>query len=427
MKTIFHKIALILSYTFILFSNVQAAQLKITQPDNQTTQNTLIIKDSVYAVVEKMPQYIGGDAARIEFLKQNVQYPDEAQKNQEQGRVVVQFVIGSNGQISNAKVVKNAAPSLDQEALRVVNLLPDWIPGEQNGKKVPVYQVMLIPFKYVPSELNDSLKWEVNSSTLIVVDSLKMPYNFNIDVLQPDRISKTIVLKPFPEETKSKLIAQYGPLAENGVILIKSKKLEEIHSLTDSLYQVIYNDNEICKDSIKMPEYPGGKNALASHIFSLLKYPVISMETGVQGKVTIRFVVDKTGKVKVPIVFKSVDPLLDNEALRVVKTLSDFIPAEKCGEKVNVYYYMPFVYKLYDADFSSDPKKVWKRNDKTIILLDGEKLPSNFDLSMLNMKSLSFYKTIAPKNRTTIKKLVAQYGEDAVNGVIVIKSNGTPN
>jgi len=55
MITLFHKIALILSYTFILFSNVQAAQLKITQPDKQTTQNTLIIEDSVYAVVEKMP------------------------------------------------------------------------------------------------------------------------------------------------------------------------------------------------------------------------------------------------------------------------------------------------------------------------------------------------------------------------------------
>jgi TonB family protein len=159
------------------------------------SQTESLTEDSVYAVVEKMPEFTGGEAARIEFLKQNIRYPEEAQKSKKEGRVIVQFVVGSTGRVRNAKVVKSIAPSLDQEALRVVNSFPDWIPGEQNGIKVSVHKVIPITFKYVPIQ-NDSTSWEVNEKTIIMLDDLKMPSNFNLAILNPERIASVNVLKP---------------------------------------------------------------------------------------------------------------------------------------------------------------------------------------------------------------------------------------
>ncbi|MFZ4726328.1 MAG: energy transducer TonB, partial [Paludibacter sp.] len=387
--------------------------------NNQTES---ITEDSVYAVVEKMPEFTGGEAARIEFLKQNVRYPEEAQKSKKEGRVIVQFVIGSTGRVRNAKVVKSIAPSLDQEALRVVNSFPDWIPGEQNGRKVSVHKVMPITFKYVPIQ-NDSTTWEVNEKTIIMLDDLKMPDNFNLAILNPERIASVNVLKPFPENEKSKLIAQYGELAENGVILIKSKNDLELIPLPESLRNESSVENYICKDAEKKPEFPGGENKLFSYIGNNLKYPIIAMENGIQGIVVIRFVIDINGKVRNARVIETVDPLLDNEALQIVNSLPDWIPGEKCGKKVNVYFTLPISFSIQGEGKPRKGTKVWERNDKTIIIIDDMKMPYKFDLRMLNMNKLATYNTLKPVSNEYTKQLIEKYGEDAVNGVVLIKSN----
>src|ERR1035437_8211098 len=77
--------------------------------------------DSIYVVVDKNPEFPGGDAAKIEFIKQNVQYTEEARKNHEEGRVIVQFVVNRVGEIKDAKILRAVSPSLNQEALRLVN------------------------------------------------------------------------------------------------------------------------------------------------------------------------------------------------------------------------------------------------------------------------------------------------------------------
>ena len=101
----------------------------------------------VFVVVEEMPEFPGGSKALSSFLAQHIIYPIEARKEKIQGKVFVNFVVGSYGQVSNAIIAKGVHPSLDAEALRVVGLLPAWKPGKQRGQAVDVAYTIPIQFK----------------------------------------------------------------------------------------------------------------------------------------------------------------------------------------------------------------------------------------------------------------------------------------
>jgi len=98
--------------------------------------------DSVFVIVENAPQFIGGDAALMRYLSENIIYPSIAQEVGIQGRVYVQFVVNKSGDITDVKLLKGIDRSLDAEALRVVQKMPRWKPGSQRGKNVNVsYQI----------------------------------------------------------------------------------------------------------------------------------------------------------------------------------------------------------------------------------------------------------------------------------------------
>ena len=105
-------------------------------------------KDTInaYDVVEQMPCFPGGQGKLVEFIEENMQYPKECAEKGIYGRVIVAFVVERDGQLSNIRVVKSVHPALDKEALRIVNLMPRWIPGEQNGVTVRVKYIIPIRF-----------------------------------------------------------------------------------------------------------------------------------------------------------------------------------------------------------------------------------------------------------------------------------------
>ena len=103
-------------------------------------------KGRVFDVVENMPQFPGGPQALFEFIGKNIRYPEEAEAAGIQGRVLVSFVVEKDGSISEPNIVKQIDPSLDAEALRVVNSMPDWEPGTQNGE--PIRVKYTIPFTF---------------------------------------------------------------------------------------------------------------------------------------------------------------------------------------------------------------------------------------------------------------------------------------
>jgi len=94
--------------------------------------------NGVYVVVEKMPEFTGGLSEMYKFLMANIKYPEDAKAKGMQGRVFVNFIVRKDGSITNAKVIRGFFTSCDAEALRVVKMMPKWVPGVQNGKKVDV-------------------------------------------------------------------------------------------------------------------------------------------------------------------------------------------------------------------------------------------------------------------------------------------------
>lgn len=99
------------------------------------------------AMVEQKPTFPGGESAMYAWLGQNIVYPPAASEEGVQGRVVVEFVVGKDGSITNVRVVRPRHPALDKEALRVVKAMPNWIPGRNNGQPVKVTYTLPVTFK----------------------------------------------------------------------------------------------------------------------------------------------------------------------------------------------------------------------------------------------------------------------------------------
>lgn len=104
-------------------------------------------KEEVFMVAEQMPEFPGGMKEMLKFLQENVKYPENAMKNNVQGRVIVQFVIEKDGTPTEFKVARSVDPDLDAEALRVLQTMPKWKPGMQRGKIVRVKFTVPVSFK----------------------------------------------------------------------------------------------------------------------------------------------------------------------------------------------------------------------------------------------------------------------------------------
>lgn len=113
-----------------------------------SAQKTVVAEKNQQAfdVVEQMPEYPGGIKALLDYLCQNVKYPADAEKQKIEGRVIANFVVETDGSISNVEVFRPVFPSLDAEAVRVLSAMPKWKPGMQSGKVVRVKYTVPISF-----------------------------------------------------------------------------------------------------------------------------------------------------------------------------------------------------------------------------------------------------------------------------------------
>jgi TonB family protein len=210
---------------------VQHKEFKVegTFTPNEQTEAS---KD-VFDVVEVMPQFPGGAQELFGFLAKTVKYPAEAEKAGKQGRVIATFVVKKDGSISDAHVVKSVDPLLDAEALRVINAMPAWTPGTQNGKPVNVKYTVPISFRldggkpkeapaavgiFTPTEKPTATGTFTPAETpLVVVDDKTIDFEKMKDI-DPKTIEKMTVLK---EKSATDL---YGDKGKHGVIVITTKK-----------------------------------------------------------------------------------------------------------------------------------------------------------------------------------------------------------
>ena len=188
--------------------------------------------DDAFDVVEQMPEYPGGPKALMEFLNNNVHYPAEAEKAGIQGRVIATFVVEKDGSISNAKVVKSVDPLLDAEALRVIDAMPNWKPGMQNGKIVRVKYTVPLSFHldgggeeidHLCREDGTIVEIDIEKGDTTIVKPLFIVDGKVMDGRKVYSINPKTIERYYMQNGQE-AIEKYGDKAKDGVVLITLKK-----------------------------------------------------------------------------------------------------------------------------------------------------------------------------------------------------------
>jgi len=163
---------------------------------------------------------------------------------------------------------------------------------------------------------------------------------------------------PKTEQVSDKIVQESNDMAEKVVIpttendqsatieIKDTKKQTSPQKVSNQKGKVKKADRKVYDNVEQMPAYPGGMEALNNYIMKNIKYPPKAAENGIQGRVIVTFVITKEGKMTKAKVKKSIDPLLDAEALRVVKTMHKWIPGRQNGKVVNVQFTIPVTFRL---------------------------------------------------------------------------------
>ena len=267
-----------------LYSDGTVSRPQSTTP--QRSSNTpQIVSDQVFTVVEVMPEYPGGQGELLKYLAKSVKYPVIAQENGIQGRVTASFIVEKDGSIRDIEVMRGVDPSLDKEAIRVLSGMPNWTPGKQRGQNVAVKYTVPVTFRLQGKESKDSI----------------------------------------PNDDKGVMVVGYG-----------SSNSDNQSSSSNQVFTMVE----------KMPNFPGGQNALVSFLAKTIQYPKEAQEKGIQGQVICSFIVEKDGSLSDVTVIRGLDPVLDKEALRVIGEMPKWIPGTQRGQAVRVKYTVPLAFRL---------------------------------------------------------------------------------
>ncbi|MCH7411349.1 M56 family metallopeptidase [Belliella sp. DSM 111904] len=217
--------------------------------------------DEVFDVVEAPPVPKDGYEGWNEFLRANLQYPQEAKESGDEGTVYVAFVVSKEGKLDHFEVIRGISPSLDKEALRVLAEAPDWTPGSQRGAQVNVRMRLPIRFK---NSIDTDTQGGITTSD------------------QVDKVASPV----------------------------------------------------------------GGLSSWQTYINENLKYPLQAQQLKVEGTVYIAATVDSNGKIKNPELLRGIGDHCDNEALRLVVSSPNWVPAEKDGQKIESTIRIPVKFDL---------------------------------------------------------------------------------
>lgn len=192
----------------VLQDTVKASKVvKKADPKVAATEKKEEEEIVIFEVVEQMPEYPGGMDALSKYLESKV--ADSPMKGKAGGLVTIGFTVTGSGKVTNVQVLESDQPSLNKEAERIVSEMPDWIPGKQRGKPVPVKYSVPVRF--------GNIRFGLDKQPLILADGKEISMNA-MERMNPSDIESVSVLKD------SASIKIYGKRGENGVILVTTKK-----------------------------------------------------------------------------------------------------------------------------------------------------------------------------------------------------------
>lgn len=248
--------------------------------------------------VDHRPYFRGGDRAMYEWIFDNMNYPDALLKAGKGAKVVVNIVVGSDGRIVESKLPRRGNPEFDREAIRLVRSMPYWEPGVRVNQYVPVRMEIMVEF-------NPSIYYGRHPE--------RRPKP--VERVKQVPVNKTIGIDTAPRQAET----------------TKSEEPEKVYNV--AMVEV-------------KPSFPGGDGAMYSWLAQHINYPAAAAEEGVQGRVTVQFVVEKDGSITNVKVIRGRNPELDKEAVRVVKAMPKWTPAQNNGKVVSCNYSMPVTFKL---------------------------------------------------------------------------------
>lgn len=164
-------LTILIAIPYCFFGQSNSSEIEVSEIKKNLIQekDTNSIKDDIiFLVVEKMPQYPGGQTAKVDFIMSNFNYPIDAYLNQIEGRVYVTFVVEKTGKLSDIRVLRGIGYGCNEEALRLIKLMPDWIPGKQRSEEVRVQFNFPITFK-----IDDKAKQNMNEAKVIYEKAIK--------------------------------------------------------------------------------------------------------------------------------------------------------------------------------------------------------------------------------------------------------------
>ena len=188
--------------------------------------------EPIFQVVEEMPKFPGGLQEAMVFIGKNIKYPVAAQEAKIEGRVIVQFVVGKDGSVSDIHTVRGVSPELDAEAIRVVSMMPKWIPGKQRGKAVAVKYTMPIMFRLKTPEPPK----EENSRPIVMEvedGASKESVDGMMNLVRPDSQKKDVpVVRISGTEDKLPLVVVDGEVKGNGTMHLSKVPVDQIESIS---------------------------------------------------------------------------------------------------------------------------------------------------------------------------------------------------
>ncbi len=237
----------------------------------------------IYSIDEEKAQFPGGEAACFKFIKENLKYPAICIEQGIQARVLVSFTVEKDGSLSDIKTLRSPDPNLTKEAERIVGLMPKWKPARQGNKTVRSKYILPVIFR-------------LNADEPQKTDTVKTDIAMNNGT--PD-----------------------APENDND----------------DRIFDVVETE----------AQFPGGDAECMKWLNSHVKYPQTCIEQGIEGRVSVSFIVDKDGSITDVKVVRSPNPALANEMVRLVTSMPKWIPAKQGNKIVRSRFIQSMMFSLH--------------------------------------------------------------------------------
>ena len=186
-------------------------------------------ENKIYDVVEQMPQYPGGKDKLMQYLAMSIRYPKEAEMAGMQGRVIGSFIVEKDGSLTGARIEKSVDKSLDAEALRIINEMPKWTPGMQNGEPVRVKYLVPITFRISGTEVKDDgtsldKKNVISEVHVMGKDYKASSFSEDTEFYVDDKLVDATILKTIDPKTIDHMDVLKKKPGQKAKILIYTKK-----------------------------------------------------------------------------------------------------------------------------------------------------------------------------------------------------------